>query len=139
MLGLAAFLLGHLCYIFAFVSGFAGQAFVPLPFAVLLAVPYAVYGFFLLRALWPSLGRNRIPCAAYAFFLLAMSCCALLRFQVVSGFAFWLPFAGSVLFVLSDSVLAWNNFRRRLPRGNLIVMATYAPAQLLIMLGFLYL
>lgn len=45
--------------------------------------------------------------------------------------------AGAVLFVISDSFLAWNKFIRPLKHGNLIVMVTYLLGQLGIVTGAL--
>ncbi len=45
--------------------------------------------------------------------------------------------AGAVLFVISDSTLAWNKFIRPLKNGNLLVMVTYLLGQLGIVTGAL--
>ena len=45
--------------------------------------------------------------------------------------------AGAVLFVVSDSTLAWNKFIRPLRYGNLLVMVTYLLGQLGIVAGAL--
>ena len=39
---------------------------------------------------------------------------------------------GAALFVLSDSLLAWNRFRNPFPAAQALIHATYFPAQWLI-------
>jgi len=43
--------------------------------------------------------------------------------------------AGAVLFVLSDSALAWSRFRQPFAAAQLAVLGTYLPAQWLIALS----
>jgi len=48
-----------------------------------------------------------------------------------------MPFVGSLLFMASDSVLAINTFRSKIPRGDVYIMSTYVTAQVLIVAGMI--
>lgn len=111
--GLAAFLAGHV----AFIVGLLGLERHPLG---LLAVPLLLLvglgvGPPLLRAAPRSL---RAPVTAYMLVILAMAAAAAATLRPAA-------IAGAGLFVASDTLLAWNRFRSRLPTGRLGVMVTY--------------
>ncbi len=57
------------------------------------------------------------------------------RYGRVNTLSFKLTFYGSVLFVISDSVLALNRFVHEFHFSGVIVMATYMAAQYMITLG----
>ncbi len=124
--GLASCLVAHLFYV---------AAFAPRP--VTLAAPLVlaalvVYGMVLLRALWPRLGELRVPVAVYAAALLVMAWQAAERWAVLHTTPALLAALGAGLFVVSDSVLAWERFRRSHPYGQAVVLGTYFAAQWLI-------
>jgi len=68
---------------------------------------------------------------------MGMSYASLLRFGGIRGHVFWLPFIGSLFFILSDSLLAIRNFRYRQKKGWVSVMLSYVLGQLLIAMGFM--
>lgn len=127
--GLASFLVAHLFYIAAFAPRPPALA-AP---AVLLAL--LVYGALLMRALWPRLGGLRAPVAVYAAALLAMAWQAAERWAALGGTPALLAGVGAGLFVVSDSVLAWQRFVRAPRHGQAIVLSTYFAAQWLIALS----
>jgi uncharacterized membrane protein YhhN len=124
--GLASFLVAHLFYIAAFAPRPVTLA-APLVLAVLLA-----YGIVLMRALWPRLGGLRTPVAVYAAALLVMAWQAAARWVVTDTTPALAAAVGAGLFVVSDSVLAWERFRRRRAYGQALVLGTYFSAQWLI-------
>lgn len=129
--GLIAFLLAHLCYIIAFRAGFrAGRALWAA--GALLAVFAGIN----LAGLWPLLPSDlRIPVVVYVAVLALMATLALARaWSHASTTTPALPGArwaaiGAVLFVISDSVLAWDRFGGGLPAATLCVLSTYYAAQ----------
>lgn len=138
LLGLVAFLLGHVSYVIAFLRGREGK---PKLFDskakigfYLLALAYGI-GFFLY--LEPHLGPMKIPVAVYELVILCMGVTALLRWGSTAKASFWLVFAGALCFMLSDSILAVNKFALPLPLSHLLIMSTYGIAQLLIVAGML--
>lgn len=124
--GLASFLVAHLFYI---------AAFAPRPprlAAPFLLLALLVYGVVLLRALWPRLGGLRAPVAVYAAVLLVMAWQAAARWEVDDTGRALAAAAGAGLFVVSDSVLAWERFREPRAYGQAVVLGTYYAAQWLI-------
>ncbi|RXK65539.1 lysoplasmalogenase [Stenotrophomonas sp. MA5] len=129
--GLLAFLLAHLCYIVAFRDGLrAGRGL--LAAAVLLGA-VAVLN---VMGLWPHLpAPMRTPVMAYVVVLASMAVLALARVwarpqaaEPEPCSARWAA-AGALLFVASDSLLAWDRFGGGLPLASLLVLSTYYAAQ----------
>lgn len=129
--GLIAFLLAHLCYITAFREGLrAGRGLLA---ATLLLGAFAVLN---VMGLWPHLpAPMRIPVLAYVAVLASMAVLALARQwrrpqpdAVEACSARWAA-AGALLFVASDSLLAWDRFGGGLPLASLLVLSTYYAAQ----------
>jgi uncharacterized membrane protein YhhN len=124
--GLASFLVAHLFYVAAFAPRPPGLA------APAVLVALLLYGAVLMRALWPRLGPLRVPVAVYAAALLAMAWQAAERWAVLGTTPALLAAVGAGLFVVSDSVLAWERFVRRVRHGQAVVLGTYFAAQWLI-------
>lgn len=108
--GLVAFLVGHLCYIYAFVREERGLYLLAL-------LPFAAWVAGLLRWLWPSLGAMQIPVLVYSCVICAMMWRAL-AMRIGLGFpsqapAGWANVAlvGAVLFAVSDSLIAISRFQ----------------------------
>ena len=135
-LGLLAFLLGHIAYITVFLLNTA--AFPGVVFSTGIVFAYILFGVGMFRLLRPGLGRMLMPVGVYIFVISCMSATALF-FAMSNGRHAWWSFAGSLLFVFSDSVLAFQLFRTPFKYGRLIVMASYIPAQLLLASGILFL
>lgn len=124
--GLVSFLLTHLCYIVAFAGLTASPYWSP---AVPLLLLYGIGSYALLHN---YVGSMRIPVLLYMTAILVMAWLALAMAWQQPGL--WATYAawGSILFVISDSVLAFNRFRRPVAGGQLIVLSTYYLAQWLI-------
>ena len=73
--------------------------------------------------------------ALYAISLMSMAIAALNRKGLVVAGSFSILFAGSLFFMLSDSLLAINKFSAPLPHSGFLVLSTYMLAQYLIMVG----
>ncbi|MGI8679903.1 MAG: lysoplasmalogenase [Jatrophihabitans sp.] len=126
--GLGAFLLGHLCYLVAFVR-FGIQA-VPV-FAGLLVVG-GIAGLSLpqvLRGAARVAGRNfAVVVGVYAGVLGLMAVFAVGTQLVATAL-------GGLLFLISDTLIARGRFVAPVPRGPLPIIVTYHLAQFLIVLG----
>lgn len=125
VIGLTAFLIGHLWYVTAFFGKWnyaRGRfwTFVPL-------LAFGVYmGLTFTEAL--SGGPNAgliVPVLAYIAVILTMTWAA-----IMTGHG-WL-ILGSLLFTTSDAILAWNRFVASVPYSGVLVMVTYYSAQFLI-------
>lgn len=129
-MGLAAFLVGHLAYLGAFLGhGLDPQAW------SWVALPLLLVSLLLTRDVVPTTHRRSglslsLPVAVYTGVIGAV---------LVLGFVTGSPWVavGSAVFVASDGTLAVNRFVRPLPFGNLVVMTTYHVAQALIVVGLL--
>ncbi|WP_426701746.1 lysoplasmalogenase [Rhodanobacter sp. Col0626] len=124
--GLVAFLLGHLCFITAFLgdSGFAAR-----PFLLLASLGYGAVN---LSLLWPSIGAPlRVPVMVYVVVLACMGGQALVRARIFAlrgdaqAPAARLAALGALMFMLSDSLLAWNRFHGAIPLASLWVLSAY--------------
>ena len=84
----------------------------------------------LVPSLWPGVaGSLRIPVVLYAGALLAMAAQAASRAASRRNAAAILAAVGAGLFVVSDSVLAFQRFRHPLASGHVMVLGTYFAAQ----------
>jgi uncharacterized membrane protein YhhN len=126
--GLAAFLVGHLCYIGGFwADGPSAVAFaIAVVVTVVLVAPIAVRVLGAVRA-EPEL---RVPVAAYIVVLAAMLASALASGNVVAA-------VGAALFVASDSMIAWDRFVRSFPGAGVAIMVTYHLGQAGLVLSLL--
>jgi uncharacterized membrane protein YhhN len=138
MLGLGAFLAGHLLYIIAFTKHQEGNSSSLQNIQKMrIAVPIVLVGVLLLIILQPSLGNLAIPVYGYAVVLVTMALSALLRLGRTNSKSFQLAFFGGCLFLLSDSILALNKFHQEFPWAGVMVMITYIVAQYGIIEGFI--
>ena len=127
--GLVCFLSAHLCYIAAFTTDGARTL------SVWGAVILVLYGTLMLRLLWPHLGKLKAPVSVYVAAILLMAWQALNRWVATGDAGSGLALAGALLFVASDSALAWNRFRAEFKSAQAVVLGTYFAAQLLIALS----
>jgi uncharacterized membrane protein YhhN len=137
LFGLAAFLMAHIFYILAYrqhqdssmENSLKGIQKIRFSFPIVLA------GTGLIVILYPSLGPLKLPVVVYALILIIMVLNSIFRFGRTNNQSFWLVFAGSALFMLSDSLLAINKFFKPVPAAGFWIMSTYILAQFLIVKG----
>ncbi len=139
VLGLASFLIAQIGYIFLFrrTINLSGKK----PFLKkkpYFLIAYIVYGLIIYIVLYNHLDEIlKGAVFVYMLALLGMSSMALNRFGNSAPISFNSVFIGSLLFVLSDSMLAINKFLVPIPYDGVFIMATYISAQYLIMRGLL--
>lgn len=133
LLGIASFALGHVFYIGAMLSGY------PSPH-VLMLVPLvlcAVWLVFVYKKLIPYAPKSlRKPGFLYALLLSWTGLSALYLLLVTQKLPYLVAFIGGLFFMLSDTILTGNQYRKELKHGNFYVMLTYILAQSLLILGF---
>jgi len=135
--GLVAFLAGHLTYAVIFFRSTDKMNTVPTWFFSLIIV-YLLFisaFYFYLRK---NLAHFEIQFLAYCLGICTMSFFALARVFSLPFASFILPFAGSVLFIISDMILAYRHFCRPIRHDEQLIMATYALAQTLIVVGLVF-
>lgn len=129
--GLISFLLAHVCYIVYFLqTEKTKKGWVQLK--PLMALPVLLYILLFLYLLFPYLGVLKIPVIVYGITIGSMLLMAMNTKYKLAETTPTLFIGGALLFVISDSVLAINLFAYQHLSLSLLVMATYAAAQYLI-------
>ncbi len=124
--GLLSFLITHLCYIVAF-----GAQIHP-PFWSPAGVVLLLYALLIYGLLHRHLGAMQLPVLLYMIAIATMAWLGL-TLATQQPYAWTVAAAaGTVLFVISDSVLALNRFRRPFAAAQWLVLSTYYLAQWLI-------
>ncbi len=139
MYGLAAFLVAHVFYIFAYrqhqwadtTNALQGLQKIRYAFPVVLS------GTGLAVVLYARLGDLKLPVLLYAVVITVMVLQALFRFGKTTSASFAMVFGGAMLFMISDALIAINKFLEPLPHANLWIMITYITAQYLIVMGLI--
>ncbi|WP_026952980.1 lysoplasmalogenase [Algoriphagus mannitolivorans] len=136
--GLGAFLMAHICYIIGFrlaQSGPNGLGQVNFIKSFFFNLPIYIVAAFIFYLINPNLGALKIPVIAYILVIVSMVVTARERFGKCSPASFWQVFIGAILFLVSDGVLAMARFYKDFPESGILIMGTYATAQLLIVMG----
>jgi uncharacterized membrane protein YhhN len=142
LLGSGAFLIGHLFYIWDYSLTFGSLADFPF-WRLLLYVPvlliFLVYAF--PRINGKMRGGEKPATMVYGGVLLLMALATLLRLPAIDLLdpRFLFVWAGALLFVLSDAILSVDRFYRKMRRGMVGIMSTYAVGQFLIAYGLILL
>ena len=134
--GLIAFLLTHICYIFAFrksVTDSKRPSYIKQK--PLFAIPFILLGITIYWALFPNLKELTIPVLVYTGVIVTMVIFALNTKNAVTTVSYQLLFAGAMVFMISDTVLSFNKFLFPTSYAEVIIMSTYIAAQYLIMKG----
>jgi uncharacterized membrane protein YhhN len=134
IIGLVCFLGTHLAYIIYFFryNRWSREWFYKHPILSFIVILYSVL---LLGYLLPSLHNLMLPVAAYTLIITIMLLQALSATPFLPAASNRLFIPGAILFVLSDSMLAWDKFSRPFPFADSLIIATYGIGQLLIVLG----
>jgi uncharacterized membrane protein YhhN len=138
MLGLSAFLIGHVFYIFTFrqLQESVGVDLLPTQkVRYVFPIVFAATG--LVVVLYPTLGALRIPVIVYAGVIMLMAIHALLRIGRTNQASFIWVFMGAIMFMISDSALAINKFHTAFAGAGTVIMLTYVSAQFMIVKGVL--
>lgn len=125
LIGLSAFFIGHIFYCLGF---FQQALFTKLRTAALL--PIGVYAIIFALQLIPALQASGdhaliLPVIAYIIVISLMLWSAVLTGNIFAS-------CGSLLFVISDSILAWNKFIDPVGVAEPLIMLTYYGGQFLI-------
>ncbi|MCK4750490.1 MAG: lysoplasmalogenase, partial [Bacteroidales bacterium] len=136
--GVGGFFFAQLTYIYVFTrySEKGGRGYLQKNMIIGLLFLAYVAGIFAL--LYPNMeGIMKPVILIYALSLMGMSMMALNRKGRVGDASFLPVFIGSVLFVISDSMLALNKFYAEFYQAGFWIMITYISAQYLIMRGLI--
>lgn len=129
VMGLGAFLTGHLFYVICF-SGFANKEHLTQKVLLICVVLFVTVGMAL--KVLPIAGDLTIPVAAYICVIATMGIFAVLSWRLS-----FVHILGAFSFIISDSMIAWNMFLEPIPYSRHLIMTTYYLAQILIIGGIL--
>jgi uncharacterized membrane protein YhhN len=135
--GLAAFLLGHVFYITVFfpyaarLEAFPGGGW-------LLLLPYLGLGILGFRLISPHAGAMKKAIIAYVIVITSMGISTVFPLGQVSLHGVILAMAGSLIFMVSDIVNAYNKFVAEVVNERVYTMSTYLLGQFLLVQGFLF-
>lgn len=139
ILGLLAFLVGHVLYILAYRQlqwkDRSGELMGTQKMRY--AFPVILVGTGLLVVLIPGLAHLVVPVIAYSIVLMLMVITAIFRYGRTSPGSFVLVLIGAIFFMTSDSLLAVNKFYAPFDFAAPLIMLTYCLAQYLIVEGVL--
>lgn len=135
--GLVAFLISHVVYILLFNKQLKpkkdhNRAIYWSGVTVIIA-----YLMIFFSILLPSLGELTIPVFVYALVISTMLLFAFKGFLIWQKPASWSILVGAIVFVSSDSILAFDKFYNPIMYNSFFIMITYILAQYLIVAGIL--
>ncbi|MFI5172531.1 MAG: lysoplasmalogenase [Chitinophagales bacterium] len=134
LIGLAAFLLGHIFYIISF------NKYVIHLRSLIRRKPWIIifpliYSASVVIILYAYLGDMKIPVIAYSAVITLMGISAINRFGRTNLYSFIFVLCGAVFFMISDTLIAIDKFYLPIESGSLLIMFTYIVAQFLIISG----
>jgi uncharacterized membrane protein YhhN len=135
--GLIAFLISHVVYTLAFskqlkVRNRKNKAIFWIGVTVII-----IYLLTMLTILLPYIENLKVPVFIYAMVISTMLLFAYKGFFYWQEPANWYILLGAILFVCSDSILAFDKFNAKIMHGSFFIMVTYLLAQYLIVKGIL--
>jgi uncharacterized membrane protein YhhN len=135
--GLVAFLISHLVYILLFSKQQSSRIIDNKLVFGLRIIAILAYFAIMITTLFPKLGPLKIPVLVYAVVITTM-----LFFAFKGSLKWAIPanqyiLIGAIVFVSSDSILAFNKFYAPIAHASFFIMATYCLAQYLIVAGIL--
>ena len=139
ILGLVAFLLSHIFYIVLFNKQTISKTISnKLSFGAGIGL-IVIYFSMMITTLGPKLGSLTVPVVIYAIVISTMLYFALKGSFQWEAIPYHSVLIGAVLFISSDSILAFNKFHEPIPAASLLIMVTYLLAQYGIVKGILHL
>ncbi len=123
VVGLVAFLIAHVFYIFAFLKK-SGKP------SLINSLPFYAFGIVFFLLLRKSLGEMALPVAVYILIITTMLWRSFVQRKI--GLVEKWAFLGALLFTLSDSLIAVSKFYQAFELSSLFIMLSYWTAQFLI-------
>lgn len=134
ILGLSAFLFAHVCYIYCFAYIFKREKW---RFSFIWIMPMGFYYYLLMSSLMPHLDGLTIPVLLYGLIISVMAFLAFMSTQSSNKKLSFYFITGSLLFLISDSVLAINKFYFPFAISGWVIMTTYIAAQYFLVKGMI--
>ena len=125
--GLASFLIAQLMYVFVFLRFRNKEHFTQ---KLVLAGLVVIYAIVIGGVVMPEQAELKIAVSSYLVVIGCMVLAALFAWK-----RSYLHLIGALIFMVSDSIIAWNKFHAPVPFASVAIMATYYLAQYLIVIG----
>lgn len=131
--GMSMFILAKICYaiLFSFKARFDIDRLLPFLAVVLM------YCLFIMYYLYEGVGELFFPVVIYIFVTLTMTKMAYLRYNMVNKKSFYFVLAGAVLFMVSETIMAFYSFYKPLPYTYTSVLLTYGLSQFFVISGII--
>jgi len=129
VIGMGAFLAAHVAYIVSFSSGTVSITH------VWSLIPFLIYALIIGLTVLPHAGKLKLPVGIYEVAIMIMAWRALERMLQMGTTGAALAFAGALLFVISDSLWAYNFIIKRCKKAQVAILITYYLAQWLIVVS----
>ncbi|TXT60655.1 MAG: conserved membrane protein of unknown function [Promethearchaeota archaeon] len=137
MLGLGSFLIGHIFYILSFL--FSISDITQFPFwGFIFFIPSILIALVFYSKIKDKMGELQKPTLIYILVITIMSIIATLRFAELQGISFYLVWIGSLLFMISDGIIALNKFHKKISHSGVYIMLTYGLGQFFIVQGIIF-
>ncbi len=134
LIGLAAFLIGHIFYIISFRKYVVSKKTL-MQRKPWMVIPAIIYSAGVIIILFPYLEEMMVPVILYSVAITFMAITALNRFDRTYLYSFIFVLCGAIFFMISDTLIAINKFYMPVDYGTLLIMLTYITAQFLITTG----
>jgi uncharacterized membrane protein YhhN len=134
--GLVAFLIAQLAYMFAFFRSNLGRKG-SVQLKPLLALPVFAFAAVVIYILSPKVGDLLPAIVVYTTVISLMLVAAINRKNIAPTKSSNLVIIGAILFVISDTILAFNKFHQPILQSGFFIMLTYGLAQYLLVKGFI--
>ncbi len=135
ILGLVSFLIAHLSYASYFIKEINSSGKNKKFFNLKVILPIIGYWILMLFTILPDDKIIATAIAIYATVILTMLYLAIMRKSHAISTSFNFVVIGALLFVISDSLIAFNKFNTSIPFARIWIMSTYILAQGLIIKG----
>lgn len=132
--GLLAFLTAHVFYIAMNIKT-VGKIVLNAP-QFIVSIPMLLWAMYLLNQIGAHASNFFIPIIFYSIALCGLYFSAVLNFSKIGIQRFMTLFAGVILFIASDSMIAINRFLSKFDNSDFAIMLTYILAQALIVWSF---
>lgn len=127
--GLIVFLLGHISYLLSIIFN------VGLSFSYEIAIPILILFIIVHRVLHLIPTKLKIYTGVYSFVILILLWQAIERANLLISYSSIIFACGVIFFVMSDYLLAYNKFIKKIFLAQVFILGTYYIAQILIVIS----
>jgi uncharacterized membrane protein YhhN len=105
--------------------------------AIIIACMYVLFGIIIFGLLYRYFGSLLLLMIFYMLFLLSVSYFCFLNVMEHKTEIAFVQYSGSLLLLISDTVFAFDSFRKPIRFGGIYIMITYILAQIFLVAGFM--